>query len=128
MPVVVSVPVDEWVMQLEPDEDPPIIAPFTDAEAVPESVIKFTPLAPDWIVVDVTETPLFKENNPPAAAVPPPTNVPAFARFVIRATSTVVSTVTVNVFEYMLCPAPFGGTALPPQVAAVFQFPDATAR
>jgi len=46
VPVVVRVPVEECVMQFDPDEDPPIIAPFTEAEAVPESVIKFAPFAP----------------------------------------------------------------------------------
>jgi len=85
-------------MQFEAAEDPPIIAPLTDAEAVPESVIKFAPFAPAWIVVDVTDTLLFKANNPPLAAVPPPTNVPKFARFVISATSTVVSMVIVKLF------------------------------
>jgi hypothetical protein len=86
-------------MQFAPDEVPPIIAPFIEAEAVPESVISVTP---PCIVVAVTDAPLLKANNPPDAAVPPPTNVPAFTPFVINATSTVVSTVTVNVFEYML--------------------------
>ena len=77
---------------------------------------------------DVNVIPFERLNPPPAAAVPPPTNVPTFAAFVTNATSTFVSTVTVNVFEYMLCPAAFGGTAPPPHVAPALQFPDATAR
>ena len=40
-----------------------------------------------------------KVNEPPRAAVPPPTNVPALAAFVMRATLTLVSMVTVKLLE-----------------------------
>ena len=65
---------------------------------------------------------------PPADAVPPPTKVPALDAFVMRATFTFWSMVTVKLLEKMLWPSPFGGTAPPPHVAPLLQFPFATAR
>jgi hypothetical protein len=107
---------------------PPVTVP-TIVAVFGETPAKDTQFADALAVIgDVIVIPLLSGNVPPNAAVPPPTNVPAFAALVTNATLTFISTVTVNVFEYMLCPAAFGGTAPPPHVAPALQLPDATAR
>jgi hypothetical protein len=102
-PVIVKIPVDPCTIvefKLFPPTELLVMFPTIAAETVPAVVTQ--PAA--WLVLfremfAVTTTPLVSANVPPAAAVPPPTNVPAFDVFVIRFTLTSMSMVTVKVLE-----------------------------
>jgi hypothetical protein len=95
-PFIVSVPDEEWVMDVTlPPTTVKVILPIIVAELDPANVIVFAfAVAP--LMFDVIIIPLFNAKVPPAAAVPPPTNVPALDALVMRFTLTLVSIVTVK--------------------------------
>ena len=100
----------------------------------------FAKARPVFVPAEVTsKVPELLLATPTAGAPPPPVTVPTMVAVfgdtpakdtqfadALAVIGDVI--VTVNVFEYMLCPEAFGGTAPPPHVAPALQLPDATAR
>jgi hypothetical protein len=84
-PEIVNVPDPEFINVVVDPEPEPLIVPTMLAELVPD---KFTKFEEDGVNVAVIVIPFTGRKPPPADAVPPPTNVPAEAAFVMRATFT----------------------------------------
>jgi hypothetical protein len=102
LPVIFKVPLEACKIVgfvFPPEAELLEMLPIIEAETVPLVETHAVP----WLVLfleifAVTITLLFSGKVPPAAAVPPPTKVPAFDAIVIRFTLTFWSIVTVKPF------------------------------